>query len=487
MKIPGQFSVKINNQSYGHTPYGTQATQIAQFGSNYALGSNPGLSNYFGYNTDHYDTDFEYLRVQSSLGAGFSLDDIAYTDSYYHHETEGSDPNGTTPNLSGPIYVAGQKTIANNDVTGTSGHSDFRDYGNILRLKDDTSIGTFEAGLWYDYISASAFKYNIDFSQGLLSYTKKPGTSPFSYDYTSGATTVQPYIQATFDVTPWLTLIPGVRVSRVTRTLDATINRSTKLPADFNETFGTPQPSLEAKFKLAPGWTAYGQVARGFLAPPISVFATTELTAITPETTTNYQVGTAYHHGPLSIGADLYDINFNNYIASSNVAGVTLFTNRGGAVFRGIEAEATYALRHDLFVYGNGSLNDATYDNGATVAQSPRQTGVLGAVFDRKAALREDDELFASMLGKFVGPQYGSDAGKVDSAPIKSYNYITLSGAYTVPFGTERVKFGADVFNLANHQGIEGLAGLAGDGVTPLFWTLPGRSVVFSLTVSLNG
>lgn len=271
------------------------------------------------------------------------------------------------------------------------------------------------------------------------------------------------------------------------RTLDATVNRSTKQPADFNETFGTPQPSLEAKFKLAPGWTAYGQIARGFLAPPISVFSTTQLTAITPETTTNYQVGTAYHQGPLSIGGDLYDINFDNYIASSNVAGVTLFTNQGGAVFRGVEAETTYALRTDLWLYGNGSLNEATYNNGATVAQSPRRTGALGVVFDHHSVLRNGDEAFAALVAKYVGPQYGSDAGKVDSAPIKSYNYITLSSAYTLPFGKKQMKFGADIFNIANHRGLEGLAGVAGDGVTPLFWTLPGRSVVFSLSVALQG
>ncbi|MDD2876650.1 MAG: TonB-dependent receptor [Acidiphilium sp.] len=480
-------AVAMLNSSYGHTPYGAQRSQIESFGPQYALNFNVRSQDYQGYNTDTYNTDLEYIRIESTLGDGFSVADTSYTASYYHHGSQGADPNGTTPNLNGKIYIGGTATFANNEVPGTEGHNDFRDWGNVLRLAKSAGFGNIEAGFWFDYVSNSAYKYNVDFSRGAVAYTTKKTATPFSYNYVDTLTTVQPYIQSKIDVTPWMSLIPGVRFSDITRNLDATINKSTKKPAMDAETFSAPQPSIEAKFKLAPHWTAYAQVAKGFLAPPLSVFATTAVTAVNPETTTNYQIGTAYQTGALSVGTDLYDIVFNNYIASSSVAGVTLYTNQGGAVFRGVESEATYALAKYLWIYGNGSLNDATYNNGATVAQSPRRTGALGVIYDRKSVVTADDELFASVVGKYVGPQYGSDSGKIDAYPIKSYQYVNLTGAYTLPFGTHRMRFSADIFNLANRRGIEGLAGLAGDGVTPLYWTEPGRSVVFSLSVSLNG
>jgi iron complex outermembrane receptor protein len=477
----------VVNNSYGHTPYGTQLSQIERFGPQYALSSNPGLQNFYGYNTDTYNTDLEYLKLDSDLGAGFRLSDTAYTVSYFHHDSQGADPNGTTPNLFGKIYIEGAPVIANDEVPGSENHSDFRDWGNILRVTKDTDFGNLEAGLWFDYYSNSAYRYNIDLSRGDLAYSTGRTKTPFSYNYTDSLTTVQPYLQSTINVSPWLTLIPGLKVSDVTRKLNALINRSTKKPADDAESFSDPLPSIEAKLKLAHDWTAYGQIAKGFLAPPINVFATTRVTSVNPETTTNFQIGTAYQADGLAVGGDLYDINFNNYIASSTVAGVTEYTNQGSAVFRGAEAEASYALTKFLWIYGNGSLNDATYNNGATVAQSPRRTGALGLTYDRRSVLRAEDELFASVVEKYVGPQYGSDTGKVDSDPIKSYQYIDLSGSYTLPFNTHRARLSADIFNLANRRGIEGLAGLAGDGATPLFWTLPGRSLVVSLSVALDG
>ena len=42
-----------------------------------------------------------------------------------------------------------------------------------------------------------------------------------------------------------------------------------------------------------------------------------------------------------------------------------------------------------------------------------------------------------------------------------------------------------NVDNISNNRSLIGLAGVAGDGATPLFWTNPGRSAFFSVSASL--
>lgn len=282
----------IVNRSYGHTPYGTQLAQIKAYGSGYALNGDPDSQDFTGNNSDTYDTDFEYLRIASQISPALKLEDTAYTDAYDHRGMQGADPNGTTPNLDGTIFIGGKPEAVADDVPGLAGDNDFRDYGNILRLTEATFFGSAEAGFWVDDISNSAFKDTADLSLGGAPYATSAAKSPFTYLYADTLRTLQPYVQADIELTRGLRLILGTKYSAITRSLDATVNKSTLQPAGDRETFTDVAPSAELKYQAA-DFSVYLQAAKGFLAPPLSVFATSDVTDVSPETTLNYQAGTA--------------------------------------------------------------------------------------------------------------------------------------------------------------------------------------------------
>jgi iron complex outermembrane receptor protein len=485
------------NHSYGHTPYGATLAQIHQYGAGYALNGDPASQDFTGNNTDNYDTDFEYIKLVSELGDGLTLNDTAYTASYYHDGYTGADQNGSTCNINVPTSTGcAPKTVAYvngklapvGDVPGLSGHNDFRDWGNVIRLSEATRYATLKAGMWFDYVSNSAFKVDADLSipdgggQDKVPYSTSGGGSPFTYQYADTLTTLQPYAEADITVLPKLTLIPGIKYTSVTRNLNAAINKSTLVPANFNETYADAQPSGEIKYDILPTWSAYGQIAAGFLAPPLSVLNVAQPTAVKPETTTNYQAGTTYQGRGLSASIDYYYIPFNNYITSAKGDGNTIYSNAGGAIFKGLEAEFTKTIAYGLSLYANGTLNDARYNNGAQVEQTPRRTATLGGLYDRAGIAQDHDELFATLITKVVGPQYGSDAKRVDSYPIKTYSDTTASISYEFLLAPKKaMTFSIDIDNLFNRTGIEGFSQTSGNG-TPLFWAQPGRSVFFSLS-----
>ncbi len=485
------------NHSYGHTPYGATLAQIQKYGAGYGLNGNPDSQDFTGNNTDNYDTDFEYIKLVSKLGYGLTLNDTAYTASYYHDGYTGADQNGSTCNINVAAstgctpktvaYVNG-KLAPVGDVPGLSGHNDFRDWGNVIRLDEATQYATLKAGLWFDYVSNSAFKVDADLSlpdgggQNKVPDSTTATGSPFTYDYADTLTTLQPYFEADITIFPNLTLIPGIKYTAVTRGLNAAINKSTLVPANFNETYSDAQPSGEIKYDISKTWSAYGQIAAGFLAPPLSVLNVAQPTAVKPETTTNYQIGTTYQGRGLSASIDYYYIPFNNYITSAKVNGNTIYSNQGSAIFKGVEAELTKTIAYGFSMYANGTLNDSQYQNGAQVEQTPRRTATLGGLYDKTGLFQDHDDLFATLITKVVGPQYGSDAKEVDSYPIKTYDDTTASISYEFMFEPKKaLTFSMDIDNLFNRAGIEGFSQTAGNGI-PLYWAQPGRSVFFSLS-----
>jgi iron complex outermembrane receptor protein len=488
--------VAIVNRSYGHTPYGATLAQIHEYGEGYALNGDPDSQDFTGNNTDVYNTDFEYLNLVSSLGEGVTLNDTVYTDAYDHDGFAGADQNGSTCNINVATstgctpktvgYING-KLVPVGQVPGLSGHNDFRDYGNVIRFDQTNQFGTLKAGFWFDYVSNSAFKVDADLSQieggtNVVPYTTTATGIPYTYDYSDTLTTLQPYVEADITIIPNLTLIPGIKYTSVSRNLNATYNKSTLVPANFRETYTDAQPSGEIKYRIMPGWSAYGQIADGFLAPPLSVLNVAQPTDVQPETTVNYQVGTTYQSTGLSASLDYYYIPFNNYITSTKVDGNTIYSNQGGAIFKGVEAEFTKTIAYGASLYANGTLNDATYNNGAQVEQTPRRTAALGGLYDANGLLQPHDDLFATLICKVVGPQYGSDAKKVDSYPIKTYDDTTASISYEFMFEPKKaLTFSVNIDNLFNRTGIEGFSQTSGNG-TPLFWAQPGRSVFFSLS-----
>ncbi len=465
------------------TPYGTSLANIDRYGRNYSLNSDPTSQTSSDYNRDNYTTDFEYLGVRSDLGNGWTIDNKLYTTAYYQRDRHGMDPGGTAPNLSGPIYLNGVATNVTNDVPGFANQNDFRDYGDVLRLTKDVFFGQLRIGVWADGQNFTTNTYAVDFSRRAVAYTLAPGASPYTALYHSTLTTVQPYAEFSWTPLPNVTLDGGVKYSAVTRTLTGPVGLTDSATND-HAAYNRALPAFSANWRIRKDLSVYAQAGEGYLTPQLNLFSTTNVASVQPSTTWSYQVGTVYQRSWLSLGADLYDIDFNNVIVGNTVGTITTFANQGAASFRGVELEATVRLGHGFAVYANGTLNDSAYTtNGNNLAQTPRRTAAAALLYDRGRVLREGDEVFANLIAKSVSPQYGVDTqtpGISDQFPIKSYNQVDLNLGYVLPAYGHRIKVSMNASNLFDHRALTGYAGSTLEGEA-LYWTQAGRSLFFSV------
>lgn len=484
------------NHSFEYTTQGATLADIAKYGDNYGLGDNPKLQSYYKYQPSRYSSDFEYIRVQSELTDSFKLDNTTYTNGFGHHYQESKDASDNNAADNGvTFYNAAGKKVATyaNDIPGKEANANYRTFGDTFRLTDSLSFGDIKAGVWYDRQLDHRHSETIDWTQGAIWAPTKYGTA-YSYKYRDVNTTWQPYAELDWKVTPDLTLVPGVKVTSFTRDVEALYNK-TKPPAPLNysETYTEAQPSIAAHYTLQEGWTAYAQVAKGFLAPPIDVFQVTKIASIKPEETWNYQIGTAVQRGRWMVGVDAYYIDFSNYISTSQVPGTTetTFVNGAGVIYKGLEGEAQYALTDALSLYANASLNRAQYKNtNVWVADTPQWMATTGVMYDSR------DGLYFSAIGKVVGPFYGQDnttdaaTGQPDFANAYrihagfvadvSVGWRLKDLGYHLLDVTPSLKIG----NLFDTHRINGFAGTQSATGQALYWTTPGRSVFFNLSVT---
>ncbi len=472
------------------TPYGSSLAEIQEYGRNFSLNADPRSQAYGPYNRDNYTTDFEYLKLDHTFAHGLTVSDQPYTTAFYHRGVQTSDTSLSTPNLTSSAknqyYINGAPVTLNNDVPGAAYKNDYRAWGNILRISQDTPYGQLRAGAWFERENNNLYKANVVLTRDQMSYATKPAGSIYQYLYFDSLITAQPYVEFAWHPLKTLTITAGVKYSSVTRHLDGPLVRTVKGPADDHATYNKALPSIDVNERLTPHWSVFFQAAKGYLTPPLNVFYAQIVNTVQPSTTDNYQLGTVFQRGWLSADADFYDLQYHDYIAATTIGTNTLYTNQGNATFEGIELEATAQVGYGLALYANGSLNHANYHNGAQVAQAPRRTAVAGLLFDRGGVVRRGDKLDASFLIKDVGQQYGLDTGQRDQFPIKSYDTTDLAVHYLLPLPTHRqLDLGVQITNLFNNLSLIGYAGAAAGNNAPLYWVNAGRGIFFSVAARI--
>ena len=481
------------------TPYGATIPDIEQFGPTYSLNYNPDSQTFRKWNQDDYHTDFEYADIRSVVADGLTLDNKVYNTGYFQHDSKGLDVGGLGPNLgegdlAGPFYLGDSSTPSSltGDVPGLRARFNFRAVGDVFRATQAFDFGQLLAGFWVEREIFDGYQYNVDFSRGGEYYVTTPtadGGTPFTFNFKSVLLTVQPYVEFAWKPLPNLTITAGVKYSSVTRSENGP-KGLIGLPADEHATYNAALPSANARYRITPWMSAFAQYSKGFLTPPINVFATTDVTSLSPATTDSYQTGIVVNRKWLNLGVDLYDIEYTNFISNRMVGATTTYFNQGGANYKGVEVEQTTKLPYDLSVYANGTLNDSSYyNNGNNLAQTPRRTAAAGLTYDRTGLFRANDNLHAIIIGKYVGPQYALDTstkGGADQYPIKSYTQFDLDIGYIFPFSGKRVRADVHVYDLFDNRGIIGYDGnTIGPPSQPLFWTNPGRSIYFSVKAEL--
>jgi iron complex outermembrane recepter protein len=475
------------NRLQQNPPIGETYPQIQAFGVNYAYNADPTSQSYFGYNLDRITTDYEYLGVSSQF-LGFRLNNDLYTYAYYHDGFNGEDVGGQLPNGTfGPGEIPNGTLYGPNNVPGERLTNNYRSVGDIFRLERDIGPGTAQIGAWYDHQTNYRALIEIDFSNNqaynpaALGNTVPDAQESADRIQHNQLFTEQEYVQYVLHLFDALDLTAGVKFVRFERLIDAPVNQGTLLPLAFDESWSRTLPSFDAHYKIGDNWSAYAQMAQGFLAPNLNVLYTTNPAAsnLRPQSSTNYQVGTTYTDRRMSFSADLYYINFDNEIASQTINNIKVFFNQGGTRYKGFETEGSYVLGAGFTIYANGAVDGAHLTSDQTwVADTPIRTAAVGLSYAR-------GPLQGSLMEHYIGMRYGNPE---NSNPLGGYS--TLDGAINFTFARslgllESAKLGVQLQNLLNRTSIYFLNGTTAGG-QPLYFTVPGRSVEVTLTASIH-
>jgi iron complex outermembrane recepter protein len=455
---------KINQ----YVPLGETRAEIAQFGPNFGLSNNPDSQNYYRYNRDEINTYFSYIGLHSAFD-GWTIDNKLYTLAYNHFGWNGKDVNGETPN--GTVFSP-------TDVPGQDMRNSNTSWGDTFRISKEIGPGELRTGFWYDRQTNVRWQNEVDdtLNFALNAIPASAAVDRYMHDTLK---TFQPFVEYNWNITDTAWLTGGLKYADFIRDIDAIVNQSTKQPLDYSKGWAKTLPSLALHWQFTPNWTAYAQWAKGFLAPNLNTFYTTnplDSSDLKPEQTVNRQLGTTWSDDRLTLSADVYSIDFNNLINSRTVGGVTDFFNEGGAVYKGFETEGTYVLGDGFSIYANGSLNRATdKTTNDWVPNAAHKTAALGLIY-------RDGPFYASLIDKFVGHTFG-DTG--DSQPIGGYAITNLATSYTFVHDMgelKNIKVGMQVNNIFDNKSIYFLAGYTAADNTPLYFTIPERS--YELTLS---
>jgi iron complex outermembrane recepter protein len=485
--IPISPDVKLSliataNRNDFHQPDNDGATlaQVAQFGKGYSLSNDPNTQNYFDYNTTLKRTDFYIAKLEANIAPGSVFENRAYTYFYDNETLSGLDVTGATANT---VTLANGTTKVFG-VPGYTKSNKYRVWGDIAKVRVDFGFGALTAGAWFERSNTFRQQTDVNLLNGAFDYREKAVTAPATglnpgvvtpryVRFVQNSSVDHTELFGELELRPFagLKITPGLKFVDFTRKIDAEYNQTTRYAQRVSKTYTGTLPFLTANYQASPRLAFYAQFAKGFLMPPLSQLyvAQPALSTVEPQRSTNYQVGLVYHGPRLSIDIDAYSIDFTNKFSSSTslVPGEgVIFTNLGGALYKGVEGQATYAFANGLAIFGNASYNYAKVKSATPtqVAKAPFMTAAAGIIY-KQGPIR------FSLIDKYTGPQYAAE-GEPAASRIEPYNTAILSASYD--FG--KIKAGIKVSDLFDSTNIVNISG------TQYFFQ-PGRQITGEVTV----
>ncbi|MEG3146773.1 TonB-dependent receptor [Sphingomonas sp. RT2P30] len=460
--------------TYNHNKFnqadsdGSTLAQQALFGRYYALNDDPKTSQYFGFNHTTKTTDFEIVKFEANITPNFTFDSRAYT-YYYDNETLSANDVTTLPGATYSTTAADGKTKIAGDIPGYTKTNKYRVYGDISKFRWDFGFGALTAGAWLEFSHTYRQQRDVDLTTGAFNYVEKAVTAPatglrpgevtplyIKFDQNSKGNHTEEFVELELRPFPGLKITPGFKHVDFNRRIDALYNQTTRYAQRLSKTYTADLPFLTVNYQPFDNLTIYGQYAKGFLAPPLSQLyvARPDLSSVDPQKSTNYQFGVVYHGTHLSIDADVYSIDFTNKFASSTspVPGEgVIFTNIGGALYKGVEGQVTYAFNNGFALFANASRNYAKAKSLTAagirpqVAKAPLSTAAGGILY-------KHGPIRFSLTDKWTGPQFADQA---DLIRIDPYNTLNLAASYDI--GPVRV--GINVTDLLDSQKINQISG----------------------------
>jgi iron complex outermembrane receptor protein len=530
-KFQHRFSDRSSLSLYGgvvdiwnNTPNTTNPTraQVAQFGDNYLLDSTPLLPSglpdpyYYGYNTYHVQTDFEYAAFTSDLGAGWKLDTKLYTTRYWNKQFY---QNGATVNLS------------TSKPSGVDKLNGYRHAGDTLIVTKETKHGIFRAGTWYDW--AYTDRYQIP--SNVLTQVNTPFGNFHEHFITESA---QPFAEFEWHPRTKLVVTAGIKAADYFMSLQQYQDNGktvgclggvlTTYPSTAGPFAGAPAcvggvqfvhhsinynnwlPTLTARYRVWRSWSIYGQFAEGSVIPPSNVFDVPGGNVLVPPNPTvakTYQGGTVVQHDRWTLSADAYYVHFQNgyqsYIDPSTLEPV--FVATGPSNTKGVEAEGNFALGHGFSLYANASFGSAKFQTGSNYPNGGKWVANTPGNIEGINLLWQHGNFDLGLTYKRVG-QYYNDNGSLnylingaqipfpvnEAITIQPFSLVNAFVNYTIKTASflRGTKIQLAVNNLANSRNIVGITpAVAATTSAPfvqnpgdLLNLLPGRSITITFT-----
>jgi len=514
---------------WNNTPDTTNPTRaaVALHGANYLMDPYPCVSGgisvpcsstvttpdgyYYGYESYHVQTDFEYAAFSSDLGNGWRFEDKLYTTRYWNKQflVKNFAINLTTSSPSGVDKLNG-----------------YRHAGDETVLSKEMKWGVFRTGLWYDW--AYTDRYQIP-SNPVTQLDTPLGN--FHEHFIEQ--TFQPFAELQLDPTPRLVVTLGIKPSDYAidlqqyqdngKTVGCLGGTSAKDPvtgapicvggAQFVRhaaNYVSWLPNAAARYRLTSVWSAYAHFAEGFRFPPSSVFDVPGgVVATLPKATIAkaYEVGSVLKRNRWTLDVDAYYTHYQNAYDSYTdlVLLEPVYVPVGPANTKGVEAEGNIALGHGFSLYANASFTSAKYQEGKSypngglwVQDTPDH--VFG--FD---PLWTHSNWDVGVTEKIIG-RYYNDNGNVNyvingaklaypadmAVNISQWDLTNLFINYRIKnssrFRGAKIQFAVN--NLANHHSVLGVTPAVGATATSLFTPnggdllnlMPGRSFTISIT-----
>ena len=508
---------------WNNTPNTTNPTraQVAQFGDNYLLDKTPLLSDgtpdpyYFGYNTYHVQTDFEYIAFKSDLGNEWQFDNKAYTTRYWNKQFY---QNGATVNLT-PGKPSGVDKL-----------NGYRHAGDTMILSKESKWGVFRTGIWYDW--AYTDRYQVP--SNIITQQDTPLPNFHEHFITQ---TYQPFAEFAWNATRRMVVTAGIKAADYSMALNQyqdngkTVGCLGGTPFNYPATdpavgapgcFGGAQftshsvdynnwlPTITTSYRVWRQWSVYGQFAEGSVIPPSSVFDVPGGVVLTPPKPTlakTYQAGSVLKLNRFTLDMDAYYVHFQNGYQSYTdpVSLEPVFVATGPSNTKGFEAEGNLALIRGLSLYGNLSLGSAKYQTGPNYPNGGQWVANTPGNIEGVSLLYQNHNWDVGVTYKRVG-QYYNDNGSlnykingitipfpVDQAiTIKPWSLVNLYFNYTIKNSSRLrgTKIQLSFNNLADSHNITGVTPAVAATTTTayaqnpndLLNLLPGRSITLTIT-----
>jgi iron complex outermembrane receptor protein len=529
-KFQHRFSERSSLSLYGgvvdiwnNTPNTTNPTsaQVAQFGDNFLLTNTPLLPNgtpdpyYYGYNTYHVQTDFEYIAYNAETEDGWKIDNKAYTTRYWNKQFY---QNGGTVN------------VTTSKPSGVDKLNGYRHAGDTLIVSKEMKFVTFRTGAWYDW----AYTDRYQTPSNILTQQNTPLPNFHEHFITQS---FQPFGEVEWRPTRKLVVTAGIKAADYNMNLNQYQDNgktvgclggvaSTYPPGgpfggapsciggaafvSHSVNYNNWLPNINARYRLQGAWSVYGQFAEGSVIPPSNVFDVPGGVVLTPPKPTvakTYQAGTVIQHRRWTLNADAYYVHFQNgYTSYTDPSSLEpVFVATGPSNTKGFEAEGNVALGYGFSIYANASVGSAKYQTGQNYPNGGQWVANTPSNIEGVNLLWQHHNWDIGLVFKRVG-QYYNDNGTLtytisgikvpvpvnEAITIHPWELLNVFANYTIKnsshFRGSKIQFAVN--NLADNHALTGVTpAIAATSSLPyvpnggdLLNLMPGRSFTITFT-----